>query len=225
MRRAFGVVAVLAMVVTCTVAADAATISYTDRATWTAAAGGVTGGENFNSFASDTSFLAGSVLLSSGMSISLLNSDGNANYNFIDVVPLASSESNVDGTADARIFTGGGPPGTLPILSFATPVYAFGADFVNLNDNLARTNVELRSGASLVTLLLPPIAATDEVRFWGFVSDSPITRIMFQRLQNDVFGMDNIQINTGVAAVPEPTTLLLFGSGLALAARRRRNRK
>jgi hypothetical protein len=216
-NRSFVWIALLGVLVT-SVAADAAVITYTDRATWTAAAGGVSGGENFNAFAADTEFRSVDVALSSGMSIGALVDGGFSN--FIDVAPLGG-ETNVNGTPVAAVFNGQSGAPTTPFVDFSTPVYAFGADFMNLNDTLARTTIQLYSGAVLVDTLAPAIAAAGAVRFFGFVSDTAITQIRFTRLDNDVFGMDNIEIQ---ASVPEPASLLLFGAALGASAIRRRRK-
>jgi len=216
-RRSLVCIAVLGLLVT-SAAADAAVITYTDRATWAAAAGGVSGGENFSGFVADTEFRSVDVALSSGMSIGAIVDDGFSNL--IDVAPLGG-ETNVDGTPVAAVFNGQQGVPTTPFVNFSTPVYAFGADFKNLNDDIARTAIELYSGAVLVDTLAPAIAASGAVRFFGFVSDTAITQIRFTRLENDVFGMDNIEIQT---SVPEPASLLLFGAALGVGAIRLRRK-
>jgi hypothetical protein len=211
-------IAVLALLLM-SAAADAAVITFTDRATWTAAAGGVSGGEDFNGFVVDTEFRTAPVALADGMSIGVMVNDGNDNL--IDVVPI-SSEVDVNGTPVAHMWNGFNGAATLPFVSFSTPVYAFGADFQNFNDDFLRTRIELYNGAVLVDTLSPAPAADDVVRFFGFVSDTAITQIRFTQVQADVFGMDNIEIQT--QSVPEPASLLLFSAALGAGAIRLRRK-
>ena len=87
-------------------------------------------------------------------------------YNFIDVLPLASSESDVNGTNNARVFnlaSGGGA--TSPFVTFGAGVSAFGADFKNLNDTALRTKVKVYDGATLLATLSPSVVAIGAVRF------------------------------------------------------------
>jgi hypothetical protein len=221
LKRSF--IAVLAVLVT-SAAADAAVITFTDRATWAAAAGGVSGGENFNGFVADTGFQAAPVALASGMSVGLLVDDGNTLDNLIDA-PAGGldSETNVNGTSHANVFNGQAATPTTPFISFSTSVFAFGADFMNLNDGANRTVIELYNGAVLVDTLAPAVVGEDVVRFFGFVSDTAISQIRFVRLENDVFGIDDIEVNTE-AAVPEPASLLLMGAAFGAVALRRRRK-
>lgn len=197
-------------------AAQAGIIEYNDRTTWLAAISGATGGENFNGFASDTSFDGTSVGLAAGMTIGSLTAAGVGNI--IDAPPVGASEHNVDGTSVAFVFNGQSGTGAFPFIAFSDPISAFGADFKNLNDDFARTAVQLFDGMTLLTTLDPVPTAVGVVRFWGFAADAgeTITEIRFLRNDNDVFGIDDIEIRAAaVAAVPEPATLALFGFGIA----------
>lgn len=206
-------------------AAHAGFLTYSDRTTWQAAIGGATGSENFNGFVSDTSFDGTSVALAAGMTIGTMNASHT--NNLIDAPPVGSAEWNVDGSSVANFFNGFSGANTLPFITFGTPVFAFGGDFRSLNDGAARTRVEIFDGATLLTTLDPSVAGSDELRFWGFAATAgeTVTSIVFTRLENDVFGLDNIEIGRSAAPVPEPATLMLFGVGLAGLAVRRRKAK
>ena len=190
-------------------AADAAFISYSDRATWQGAAGTVTGSENFNSFLSDVPLTLTPTALSGGMSVS--------GFWTIDAAPFFSnSQCDLDGTP--RLC---GNNGNDLSFDFVTGISAFGADFSSLNDNLARTVFDLFDAATLIGTLAPPQVGSLSDQFFGFVATAGenITRIRTRQLFSDTFGVDDIEI----VAVPEPasTTLLLLGlCGLAFSRKR-----
>lgn len=60
--------------------------------------------------------------------------------------------------------------------------------------------------------------------FVGFISDTAITSLRFTRSQGIPF-MDNVAFGQAVAPVPEPTSMLLLGTGLAAISLRRRLRR
>ena len=129
-------------------------------------------------------------------------------YNSIDVPPLASTESDVNGTANMRVFTDDSPSSNL-VFTFDTAITAFGADFRSFNDVIARTDILV--GADTIS---PPIGATGNLfSFFGFTSDTAFNTITFSGLANDVYGIDNVTYgDTDVTApVPAPATLALFG--------------
>lgn len=219
--------ALMASVMTAATQAQAAILTFTDRALWSTAAGGATGGEDFNGFVTDTSFRLSPVALSSGMSIGALTPDGFSNVNLIDVPPLSFGESDVNGTAHALMWGGLAGNATTPFIQFSTAIKAAGADFKNINDDIARTELQLFSGAALIATLTPDIADFDAVRFFGFVADAgeTITEIRFTRLADDIYGIDNIEIAAaGVSDVPAPASLLLLGASLIGLTTLRRQR-
>ena len=208
-----------------------AIITYSDRATWQSATGGITGGENFQSFGSDTNFDNTTVALSDGMAIGTSGLIGVSDTNQIDVpaINLTFDNLSTDGSSYASV--GVFSPGTEHVfISIATPISAFGADFVGINDNSLLTRIELFSGATLVDTILPiglPCCTTQ--RFIGFAGDSgeSITemRFVFNDPSNDAFGIDNIEIAAS-AAIAEPGSLILFGLGfVGMAYARRRTQK
>lgn len=181
--------------------ANASLITYSDRTSFESAAG-VVSSEDFESFVVDTAFHTGSLNLGD-FSISMVGTPSTS-YNFIDVVPLASAESNVNGSNHMRIFTDNSPLSNL-IFTFDTAITAFGSDFTSFNDSIQRTQLVIDS-----EILSVPI---NPGSFFGFTSDVAFTSITFQGLANDVYGMDNVTYSA--ASVPEPGSLVLLGLGLA----------
>ncbi len=165
-------------------------VVFTDRPTWLAAAGVITGSEDFNSFTVDTSYGASSPLaLSSGITLSGV---GEATFQIVDAAPFFCCE-NVDGTAYAIMKN---VPATM--LLFGPAVSAFGADFAALNDNVLRTAFEFHSGTTLLATFTPAVINPPfPVRFFGFVATAgdQITEIRFVLAGvADGFGVDNIEI-------------------------------
>ncbi len=193
--------------------ANATLITYTDRTSFETAAGTTTV-EDFQSFVVDTPFHTTPVDVGD-FTLSMIGSP-NTSYNYIDIGPPASAETNVNGTTNMRVFTDNSPSFDL-IFTFDTAITAFGADFANINDDILRTR--LLVGSEIAT---PPINPYPFVSFYGFTSDVAFTSITFEGLENDVYGIDNVTYSP----IPEPTTMLLLGTGLiGLAGFRRKFRK
>ena len=194
--------------------ANAAVTVFGDRTTFAASAGSTTT-TTFASFGSDTSF--GGVPLDVGP-FSVQTTGPTASFsgdNIVDVVPLSSFETDVNGTAHLRVFQA---LGSSFFITLDAPSTAFGADFQSLNDNAYRTALFL-DGAQVAG----PIV--NGSGFFGLTSTTAFSSIEFRGILNDRFGVDNVTVSAPVGAVPEPGTwaMMLFGfGGIGVAMRRRR---
>jgi hypothetical protein len=105
-----------------------------------------------------------------------------------------------DGTAVSTTFT------------FATPMYAFGGLF----DLAGPTGPGINILVSVNGILLPEIDRNTAGTFWGFVSTDPFATVLFyEGVTSGFSGVETYDLeNLRYAAVPEPGTLLLLGSGL-----------
>lgn len=189
----------------CTPLSAAVIEVFTDRALFDAAVG-PTLVEDFNTFSTDipfhtTPFDVGPFTLS--MTGSPLT-DGTRNK--IDALPLEETIINVDNTTVALALT---TDGTTFLITFETPITAFGADFAALNEDVDRTQIIVGTD-----ILDPPVTSGNTVGFYGFRTDSPFTTLEFVTSSTerplDGYSLDNVVFSP----VPIPGALWLFGSGL-----------
>lgn len=168
--------------------AQAAFITYTNSTAWEAAAGSFTT-ENFTG--DDGSF--------DGVSLDVgdftLTGDSTGTY-----ADMTISSGVVMANA-CGVITCGSAFGY--ILTFDFPIFGFGADF---------SNVFGFAGISLSTDSETIGGPTNDIGFWGFVSDTAFTTITVSSL-DEIHSFDNAVYTT--AEVPVPATISLFFLGLA----------
>lgn len=147
--------------------------------------------------------------------------------NLIDVPPLQFSDN--DGNTNAALYTKFGI--NTVDLQFTNPVYAWGADFYGAESGELE-NLVLTSGNSVIGTI--PVSV--DTGFFGFVisPEQGIDSITFEsRLDNpdptvgQGFSLENVTgayVTQPVPAVPEPSSLVLLGTGLSFLVARRRQR-
>jgi hypothetical protein len=126
------------------------------------------------------------------------------------------------GTTTTSILTASGDEDFFGIPAVAP--FAVGFD-VYLNGLGPATATFLNGMVELGHITFPADAA--DIRFAGILSDVPVTSFHWTSTLGGELntGIDNVAFGSQVQAVPEPATMLLVGSGLIAAARRRRTRK
>ncbi|MQY41163.1 VPLPA-CTERM sorting domain-containing protein [Epibacterium sp. SM1969] len=212
-------VAVLVAMSTPTLTSAAVVSTFTDRASFEAFAGGVLT-EDFNGVVGQPSF-AGTPLTVGDLTLQTLGSPLSGERNAIDQPPFQFAEISVDGSALANVLLDSADDAFS--ISFAAPVFSFGADFGALNDNVLRTSVSF-----LDQTLFPDATTGNVIRFFGFTSDTLFDTVSFNFAGlNDGFSVDNVTFG-GVSPSPVPLPaglpLLLSGlGGLGLVLRRRRS--
>jgi len=226
MPRFFAISAALAAAVTLTTAAlaGAATITYTNEAAFTAATSGITFTTvDFEGVAADNSFVfeptpPGVTLM--GANFTIDHSGGNGGFLFVigddfyypGNSVLSSQQSTV--VANNIVIT-------LPGLETALSL--------NLGTLEAAESWSWRLSNGDTGVLSAP--AFDSLSFFGLTSTSGFNTLRLTGPANpsdgDAMNIDDVSFGAGTAAiVPEPASMVLVGSALALAgARRRRARR
>ena len=117
------------------------------------------------------------------------------------------------------------------VVNFSQPVAAFGFYGIDIGDFGGQLTVELAGGGSQ-NFIVPNTIGSDgnpdgSVHFWGVIarnSAETFTSALFNTTtgQGDVFAFDDMtigsldQVNLNPPVVPEPSTLLLLASGIAV---------
>ena len=192
--------------------AHAGLIEFHDRALWFSSVGEISGAEDFESFTEDAQFRTQSLAIA-GLNVIGGPTGNDENANLIDVAPFVfngfeniNGSTSLVGDADPRF-------GTTVNMVLEKPMVAWGATFKGLNPSTVLTIFDL-NGFVLGTL---SSIHTVEQEFLGFHSDNfgsaSRLEISHPGPTNDFFRMDDMVFV--YASVPEPSTGVLLGIGIA----------
>ena len=130
----------------------------------------------------------------------------------VPVLPVSAPIALVEQPA-----ANGAPPWT-NMMTFSSPVTAFGSYFIQAGDVLANTvtlrfeNTSLGTSKDVVMGTIGPGASFSNVFYFGVTDTDPFNRVTLLPSNNgDGILLDNITI--GTVAVPEPSALLLLAMG------------
>jgi hypothetical protein len=226
----FVFVALLVAFGTCVRTAEAGFVQFTDRPTWQAAAGPLSGTEDFNGFTTDAQFRTTTVS-ANNMTIAGSTGTNGTQTNKIDASPFEfSGFYAANGTS---YLLGDLVNGATITFTFTTPVTAWGGDFRGIADGGRPTRMDVfdASDTLIGSIQFMSDATNQQDQFYGFTSTTSVDHLVIVNPggANDAFGLDNIGFVTGATpvAAPEPTSLaLLATAGMSLGAsllRRRRS--
>jgi hypothetical protein len=107
----------------------------------------------------------------------------------------------------------GAPAGTATY-NFSSPMKAFGLWLTGVQ-TVFTTSFTLTFNDGTAQTLNLPINTSGGTSYYGFTDTTAFSSITITNLSNDAWGMDDVSYGAGSSSVPEPSSLLLLGSGLA----------
>jgi hypothetical protein len=223
MTRTLGVVVLAVTALTASRAVEAATITYNDLGAYLAG----TGPELTDTFDA-TGYLTGDVFDNGTVHI---HSDAHMSAVFGETDYRSTGFTNWNIITDAGTRYCAGCNGSFELIftstsmGTATGVFGVGLDFENRDTLPYHAFVTFGDGTT-TDYALP--VAFNVSGFWGITSDRLVSKIDFGLAnggvtQDGYFQMDTLRLS-GERVVPEPTSFLLLGSGVATLLMRRRRR-
>jgi hypothetical protein len=182
---------------------QAATTFYSDRGSFSTAAGSLSGFESF-----EGSYFSGSTVDFGSFTVSETGDQSN----FVDQISFSNT---TDGVHSLGAIPTSDPASSTITFVFDTPINAFGFDITN--QSVGGFNVFVGGDVSDSI----PIYTANTFEFWGVVDPvTSFTTLTFSPNANTgLLMMDSVSYG----AIPEPSSTMLLGvAGLAIAALRRR---
>lgn len=97
--------------------------------------------------------------------------------------------------------------------AFAKPITAFGLWLTGVQ-TLFTTSFTLTFNDGSPQTLNLPINNNGGTSYFGFTDTASFSSLTITNTSNDAWGMDDVSYSTQVSTVPEPGTLMMFGSGV-----------
>lgn len=181
------------------------------------------GSENFESFVAGTN--------SNGLALSFPGSSGAITATLMD----PSGSSFISNNPGAGRFATSGSQFLQEVsngfaLNFSAPVAAFGFYGTDIGDFNGNVTIQLSNGGVENYVVNNTLQGPNgSLLFWGIIAGAgeTFTSAAFGNTAQgtDFFGFDDLVIGDlgQVVPVPEPTSLVLLGAGLAVGLRRRKN--
>jgi hypothetical protein len=180
-----------------TLRAEAIPMFFTDRASFNAAVSGTLIEERF-----EASFSSTSMVQFNGFKVSATVG------NLVSTTSAGFVSEGLRSLTDDNPFTDF-------VFAFDVPTLAFGMDINDIGELSGQVTISSNTGSftNHVIYSAPPFLPSGSRLFFGVIDDAPFVQLTLDKVTFDRLGFDFAVIQA--QAVPEPTSVLLLGSGIA----------